>query len=1736
MDTSNAPPVVTVVVVYLSCGETVAAARLHAAVKAAAAAVGGVVEGYLPPRHHVSTQQTTAAAWESVNGVDKSNVDDAGTTGGGDSWGSEAVDSMNHGGSVPAAGVLVVGPGAASAAAVAAVEGVWGVSLMPPSLKLAPVLTRWHSAVDKEGRGKCECVDESQDGGVMRGCGGDGCAGEDASSRGGSNKTLRSTPPVPAWDVMLEAILLSSSPPGTIFTRGDEESWSTVATHVAAAANAAGRERRGRCGALTWTATTSTDAAVIIVTAPCQAAAVSAAIWLAARPEVVWVQLHAPRGVFTNQYSRATVAGGAVKNPPTVPQPIDPPLWQADIKGSGEVVGIGDTGVDMQSCFFNDPYVSIPGPFHRKVVMYRSTDTGNKRDDHGHGTHCAGIIAGSPSNPSTSSAVNPDSGLAPEAKLAVTDLDEGLDDEMVIPPSMKDYYAHAWDVGARVHSDSWGQTTSEYTVASRQVDDVVSTVMSGLVPVFPSGNGGVGRNGWEASTVMAPSNAKSALSVGASMSADTTAAKTIGRLGTVYSLTAAASATDEGGDTGGGWGGAPWPPIRALAAKFGVAVGSNGPPGPWTLRVAVPMDGCGPAPSTVTGGTGAGNRGLFAMLLVRGQCPFIDKVRFAQQAGAVAAVVVNNKANGYVVMSSSSTHSPPITIPAVFISRRDGALLAMAVERAAAAATASGGNSSPFVTVRLVLSPAPSILPREDHVADFSGMGPMHDGRVKPDLVAPGEVVMSASAGIEGGGATCALVHKTGTSQAAPLVAAAAALARQYFKEGRHWAGGTSAGNAVGFQPSGALVRAVLINGAHPLTGYTTAGSPLERAPSGSQGFGRLDLVASLPLVNPNDPQPSPSTPAPRRLYVRDMGRRASGAGAGDVLLRVCLRTAAKVDTTSDAAPLRFTLAWADPPPLPAAAKQLVADLDLLVVDGGSGAVWAPNGGTGRDNVNTIERVLMGGRAVPKAWIGVEVKASAAIPGGVPGFALAVEGPWDVGVVEGAECGACVINTGPPQVTRDSSVTIDFGPAQTAGASPNRVMCRLSGAGGGAGAPAGAVVRTHGWRHCGPGPATYHGLPDGAYTFSVRCVSDGSAAAVPAAVRFDIDSTPPGAFIRPDPALSPDAAARHDYGAPLILGKLNDLQVHFSSRNDVLAPGTVFECRLRLAAASPHQSSEANAAGNGRWSTNCVSPYVYRHLPEGSYVFEVRGGDAAGNWDPVAMGNGGVGEVSEGGTERSVSVEVHWGGVQTRVINTAVRANLTSGEARFSVVACGGHTGVSCTNNILSGTTNGIAFRCGLSTNGVPYAWQDCGTDGGKVVYEGLSDGIYWFVVRAIGDETAAVVRFIIDRLRPVANITSAPRAVNGGADVPGTFFFTVRSREGENVGTSDAVADVTAECCVVGGSSGTASRCGWSRCSSPHAIPQGLEDGDYAFFVRAISASGVPGDPTPAAVFTVDSMAPVVTVLGVTTDNAVGMVCVSFTASDNSSLCHGDGHAAPDSDGDGRGCGVSCKAAGEHDWKPCISPACYAPALVVAPPGSTSADTGDAPTGPNSATEVANPSTPAGALGRCSAGTLWFEVLAVDAAGNRAEASIKVQCGGMTEGSSSSLLDRLPVSPKVSIGIIGGIAGVIVVALLWKCRTRTMKEERSSNLAASFSHSHISPVYEIRGGRGARGTGRGLLLPPARPGRVKTSKTPSTKRLITDSKSPSSPRAHERSRIETSLAIVIGVEGGDPSATDSRL
>ena len=108
-----------------------------------------------------------------------------------------------------------------------------------------------------------------------------------------------------------------------------------------------------------------------------------------------------------------------------------------------------------------------------------------------------------------------------------------------------------------------------------------------------------------------------------------------------------------------------------------------------------------------------------------------------------------------------------------------------------------------------------------EYVAAFSSLGPTIDGRLKPDLMAPGVYIFSAKANPTMGTTPpgyCAPLTASqpsikpiqGTSMATPTLAGAAVLLRQWLVEGRYPNGVPKQGAAVFTSPSGALVHALM--------------------------------------------------------------------------------------------------------------------------------------------------------------------------------------------------------------------------------------------------------------------------------------------------------------------------------------------------------------------------------------------------------------------------------------------------------------------------------------------------------------------------------------------------------------------------------------------------------------------------------------------------------------------------------------------------------------------------------------------------------------------------------------------------------------------------------------------------------------------------------------------------------------------------------------------------------------
>lgn len=215
---------------------------------------------------------------------------------------------------------------------------------------------------------------------------------------------------------------------------------------------------------------------------------------------------------------------------------IDPnihPIWAAGIQGEDQIVGCGDSGVDIYSCFFYDPLVPFEGntqntkqgnlnfsfesPNHRKIRFYGTSADFNDTD--GHGTHVTGILVGNPLSTGDEEA-NANRGMAPEALLAFIDLGgrNNNTDAIFTPTELSTYYYPiTYERGARIHSDSWGSDSPAYDNMASQVDKFVFEHPD-FLPIFAAGN--YGRFSSQLlTTVTSPATAKNCISVGSTLTA-----------------------------------------------------------------------------------------------------------------------------------------------------------------------------------------------------------------------------------------------------------------------------------------------------------------------------------------------------------------------------------------------------------------------------------------------------------------------------------------------------------------------------------------------------------------------------------------------------------------------------------------------------------------------------------------------------------------------------------------------------------------------------------------------------------------------------------------------------------------------------------------------------------------------------------------------------------------------------------------------------------------------------------------------------------------------------------------------------------------------------------------------------------------------------------------------------------------------------------------------------------------
>jgi hypothetical protein len=295
-------------------------------------------------------------------------------------------------------------------------------------------------------------------------------------------------------------------------------------------------------------------------------------------------------------------------------------------------------------------------------------------------------------------------------------------------------------------------------------------------------------------------------------------------------------------------------------------------------------------------------------------------------------------------------------------------------------------------------------------MAFFSSGGPLFDGRLKPDIVAPGSHIQGAASQhpeYDGTGVCGEDIDKpyfpagqtlytwsSGTSHSTPVVAGAAALARQFFLNR-------------GEEPSAALIKALLTNTATYMTGAGAGGN----LPHPNQGWGLLNIGRAFDGAS--------------KIFV-NQSHTFTDSGQEFVITG---------EIKDSSLPFRVTLCWSDAPGFTAVAPW-VNNLDLEVVVGGR--VYTGNSFTGQQSEpggepNTKDNVE--GVWLPAGTTGVfaiRVRAQNIAGDGVPGNADAADQDFALVVYNGERKDVAVPTlekitvTGGPDSVADPGETVSM--------------------------------------------------------------------------------------------------------------------------------------------------------------------------------------------------------------------------------------------------------------------------------------------------------------------------------------------------------------------------------------------------------------------------------------------------------------------------------------------------------------------------------------------------------------------------------------------------------------------------------------------------------------------------------------------------------------------------------------
>jgi len=238
----------------------------------------------------------------------------------------------------------------------------------------------------------------------------------------------------------------------------------------------------------------------------------------------------------------------------------------------------------------------------------------------------------------------------------------------------------------------------------------------------------------------------------------------------------------------------------------------------------------------------------------------------------------------------------------------------------------SPGNAKNVITVGATESYMPdggdyggSDTENPNQIARFSSRGWTEDNRVKPDVVAPGQNVLSLGNPTFSDGAT--YDWKSGTSMSNPTVAGAAAVTVEWYEKN------------FGERPSPAMVKSLLINTAHDIQREECRS---EHIPNKDEGWGMVDISK---LEYPKD------DPVP--FLVEDQTS----------LLQTGESDTYEIKVDREGVPLKISLVWTDKNAMEGDEVTLKNDLNLKV-ESPSGKTYRGNafsGGWTQSGQSTME-------------------------------------------------------------------------------------------------------------------------------------------------------------------------------------------------------------------------------------------------------------------------------------------------------------------------------------------------------------------------------------------------------------------------------------------------------------------------------------------------------------------------------------------------------------------------------------------------------------------------------------------------------------------------------------------------------------------------------------------------------------------------------------------------------------